>query len=193
MCTTFFQKASTLTTPWQMASLPCANESEVRLNGASFEAVSTTERHYQENGVAAYERAQRKRPYRYITRQKGSRSRRSQKKSRFEALSKNFERLHADLECCKNRCFSKMDIVYLRAQASRILPMGELERKSCLASFLHRGNYYFNHVRVCSRFLVVSFRFSKCLQATVKGTKNAKGTPELNRLSKEIRTYTLKD
>jgi len=90
--------------------------------------------------------------------------------------------------CCKRwSCFSMVDKNYAFAQYRRFLSMDREQRKRALTGMLDREDncFYFNGRKVCTRFLSIGMKFSKVLQACVKGTDCARASSSIKAVPRE--------
>lgn len=75
--------------------------------------------------------------------------------------------------CCKRSCVADADHEFLSTQVEKVLQMNQEERRNYLSRMMHgtkRNHFQFNEKRVCTRFLVDTFGFSRYLICSVKGT-----------------------
>lgn len=118
----------------------------------------------------------RKRSYVYRTRKIGPQLGPSEKRRRFQTHGDMTEDHFKDMVCCKRRqCFKHVNLAHVVKTAKDLMAMSNAERKFALQGLLSDSSLFmFDGRPVCTEFLVQAFRFSRDLQASVKGTESSK-------------------
>ena len=82
-------------------------------------------------------------------------------------------------KCCAKQCFRVIpDVDFLARERKHVLGMSRAERKLYLMGLFDRGNNRFllDGVHVCTKFLVVAFRYSNDTICSVRGTPKCRST-----------------
>ena len=108
----------------------------------------------------------KKRVYRYVTRLCRPRKLSKMRTGWIKILEKTDEYLSSLLCCSSMKCFSRVDIPFLREKMSQYLSASTCDRKRLLCSLATSdGEFVFDGNVVCSQFLRKAFRFSLEVQA----------------------------
>ena len=112
---------------------------------------------------------QKKRPYRFIKRLCRTKQPSKMRTRWLEILQKTDEDIRQIFCCSSRRCFSALNIYYLREKMSHLLSAPLAARKSALHSMAtSEGSFVFDGQHVCSEFLRKAFRFSLEVQAAAR-------------------------
>lgn len=151
-------------------SLTSSDESEVELTDQVW--VPSSRYHSRTRKCPSTSNAviSRKRTYRFLKRVARSSDKQCKMRERWmNGIPRYTDEEILDVVCCKEMCFKQINLRFLRQKMKMYLQLSYQDRRRVLLLMVSSvGEFSFDNISVCSKFLEIAFHFSPQLQADVR-------------------------